>query len=178
MVNRNDVDQLTLRELGREMSEAQVRGTSVQVEAERQWEADPTVWQELQEQTPYGDPSPDRMGPYAASEYLAEFPTVAEAMLATRPFQGATELFGRYLRAIVLTRQAQMHPSRVVPVDSQDFREMPARAQVEQGVKLEALAQEVFDWMRQQGMDPMPGHEVMPPLMTEAVKDGMLAQER
>ena len=172
----NDTDRATLAEVNRELSQAQARSTSGTAAWEQQWEADPTVWQNLDEETPYGDPSPDRMGQYEDGEFLSEFPTVAEAMLGTMQFRDATALFGRYLRAMVLTRHSQMAPDRVEPVGAQEFKAMSPAAQVAQGEKLQALAQEVFDWMRSQGMDPMPGHERMPVMMNEEVKRRMLAQ--
>lgn len=174
----NDTDRATLAEVNRELSQAQARSTSGTAAWEQQWEADPTVWQNLDEETPYGDPSPDRMGQYEDEDFLNEFPTVAEAMLGTMQFRDATALFGRYLRAMVLTRHAQMAPDRVEPVDAQEFKAMSPAAQVAQGEKLQALAQTVFDWMRSQGMDPMPGHESMPVMMNDEVKRRMLAQSR
>jgi len=161
-----------------EMTRGQMLRQAVLAEVERQWETDPTVWQRLDEETPYGDPAPDRMGQYAEQDFLTEFPTVAEAMLQMPQYRAATPQFGRYLRAIVLTRHSQMAPERVDPFVKADFEALTPRGQVEQGRKLQALAQEVFDWMQSQGMDPMPGHQSLPELMTPALIEGMLAQDR
>lgn len=174
----NGAERAALTEVNREASRVQEATDSTVVTAEQRWESDPSVWQNLDEETPYGDPSPDRMGQYADPDALTEVPTVAEAMLQMPRYAAATPLFGRYLRAMVLTRHAQMAPDRVDPFVKEDFEALTPRGQVEQGQKLQALAQEVFDWMRQQGMDPMPGHESLPELMTPELIEALLAQDR
>ena len=141
------------------------------------WESDPTVWQELDEETPYGDPSPDRMGVYADPDVLEEYPTVAEAVMNSRPFRGASPEFGRYLRAIVLTRHAQAATDRVSPVGKAEFEAMPPQAQLREGLKLQALADEVFAWMSSQGMDPFPGRSELPRMVTDEVREMMLTPQ-
>lgn len=141
------------------------------------WEHDPTVWQALDEETPYGDPSPDRMGVYADPDVLEEYPTVAEALLELSAFRGVSPEFGRYLRAIVLTRHAQLAPDRVSPVGKAEFEALPPAAQLSAGLKLQALADEVFAWMSSQGMDPFPGRSELPRLVTDEVREAMLTPQ-
>lgn len=155
-----------------ETSESEMQASSATVQAQREWEADPTVWQRLEEPTPFGDVSVDRMGPYADPEYLAEFPTVAEALMELSSFEGMTEEFGRYLRAMVLSRQAQAAPGRVEPVDRVQFEELSARAQLEGAERLEAMVNEVFAWMEAQGMDP--GRNEPPTLVSQELREMML----
>lgn len=174
----NGAERAALAEVNRESSRGQDAADSTVVTAQQRWESDPSVWQSLDEETPYGDSSPDRMGQYADPDALTEFPTVAEAMLQMPRYAAASPLFGRYLRAMVLTRHAQMAPDRVETVEKAEFEALTPQGQVEQGNRLQALAQEVFDWMRGQGMDPMPGHESLPKLMTPELTEAMLAQSR
>lgn len=160
-----------------ETPESVLRQQSSLAHAMDVWEQDPKVWQELDEETPYGDPSPDRMGVYADPDVLEEYPTVAEAMLSLSAFQGASPEFGRYLRAIVLTRHAQLAPDRVSPVGKAEFEAMPPQAQLSAGLKLQALADEVFAWMSGQGMDPFPGRSELPRLVTDEVREAMLTPQ-
>ena len=150
---------------------------SAQAASQTQWESDPTVWQRLDEPTPYGDDSVDRMGQYEDPAILEEFPTVADALMSLEAFQGASELFGRHLRAMVLSRHAQMAPGRVEPVDRAEFEALPARTQLAGAERLEAMVDEVFSWMRSQGMDPWPGRQAPPCLVNEKLRELMAAKE-
>lgn len=150
---------------------------SVNAQAQREWEADPTVWQRLDERTPYGDDSVDRMGQYEDPAILEEFPTVADAVMELPHFQDGGELFRRHLRAMVLSRHAQMAPGRVEPVDRAEFEALPARTQLAGAERLEAMVDEVFSWMRSQGMDPWPGRQAPPRLVNEELRRRMLAKE-
>ncbi|WP_343282321.1 hypothetical protein AAG742_03455 [Micrococcus sp. 2A] len=160
-----------------ETSDLMLLQQSVRAQAETEWEADPTVWQRLDEETAYYDPSPDRMGVYADPDVLEEYPTVAEAMLSLPRYQGVSPEFGRYLRAIVLTRHAQLAPDRVSPVGRAEFEAMRPEAQLAAGLRLQALADEVFSWMSGQGMDPFPGRSELPRLVTDEVREVMLTPQ-
>lgn len=160
-----------------ETSDLMLLQQSVRAQAETEWEADRTVWQRLDEETAYRDPSPDRMGVYADPDVLEEYPTVAEAMLSLPRYQGVSPEFGRYLRAIVLTRHAQAAADRVSPVGKVEFEAMPPQAQLREGLKLQALADEVFAWMGSQGMDPFPGRSELPRLVTDEVREAMLTPQ-
>lgn len=160
-----------------ETSDLMLLQQSVRAQAETEWEADSTVWQRLDEETAYRDPSPDRMGVYADPDVLEEYPTVAEAMLSLPRYQGVSPEFGRYLRAIVLTRHAQLAPDRVSPVGKAEFEALPPQAQLREGLKLQVLADEVFSWMSSQGMDPFPGRTELPRLVTDEVREAMLTPQ-
>ena len=160
-----------------ETSDLMLLQQSVRAQAETEWEADRTVWQRLDEETAYRDPSPDRMGVYADPDVLEEYPTVAEAMLSLPRYQGASPEFGRYLRAIVLTSHAQAATDRVSPVGKAEFEALPPQAQLREGLKLQALADEVFSWMSSQGMDPFPGRSELPRLVTDEVREVMLTPQ-
>ena len=160
-----------------ETSDLMLLQQSVRAQAETEWEADRTVWQRLDEETAYRDPSPDRMGVYADPDVLEEYPTVAEAMLSLPRYQGVRPEFGRYLRAIVLTRHAQLAPDRVSPVGKAEFEALPPQAQLREGLKLQVLADEVFAWMSSQGMDPFPGRTELPRLVTDEVREAMLTPQ-
>ena len=160
-----------------EVTEDQLLTATVNAQAQREWEADPTVWQRLDEPTPYGDDSVDRMGQYEDPAILEEYPTVADALMSLEAFQGASELFGRHLRAMVLSRHAQMAPDRVEPVDRAEFEALPARTQLAGAERLEAMVDEVFSWMRSQGMDPWPGRQAPPRLVNEKLRELMAAKE-
>jgi len=92
-------------------------------------------------------------------------------------FQDGGDLFRRHLRAVVLSRHAQMAPGRVEPVDRAEFEALPARTQLAGAERLEAMVDEVFSWMRSQGMDPWPGRQAPPRLVNEELRRRMLAKE-
>ena len=149
---------------------------SAQAASQTQWESDPTVWQRLDEWTPYGDESVDRMGQFSDPEFLEEFPTVAEAMMSLPRYEGMNPLFGRYLRAMVLSRDAQLAPGRVT-VLLQDLGALPVQGQIAEGERLQVMADEVFDWMSAQGMDPFPGRTELPRLVTDQLRERLEASQ-
>ncbi|MFC4372352.1 hypothetical protein, partial [Citricoccus nitrophenolicus] len=59
-------------------------------------------------------------------------------------------------------------PDRVEPVEAEALLTLPKRAQLRVFDQLTVLAEQVFDWMRSQGMDPVPGANRLPELVTAA----------
>jgi hypothetical protein len=131
------------------------------------WEKDPTVWQHPHEKTPYGDS--------LVQTFEAEHPdgevTVIDLMLSLDQYQDASQDFEDHLIAMVQSRAMQLAPDRVEPVEAEALLKLPQRAQLRVFEKLTALAGQVFEWMRSQGMDPVPGAASLPPLVTEAHRD-------
>ncbi|XKH55575.1 hypothetical protein LG293_09925 [Citricoccus nitrophenolicus] len=132
-------------------------------EADR-WEKDPTVWQRPHEATPFGES--------LVQTYEAEHPdgevTVIDLMLGLGQYQGASQDFEDHLIAMVQSRAMQLAPDRVEPVEAEALLTLPQRAQLRVFEKLTVLADQVFDWMRSKGMDPVPGAATLPELVTEA----------
>ncbi|QCU77984.1 hypothetical protein E7744_07155 [Citricoccus sp. SGAir0253] len=128
------------------------------------WEKDPTVWQHPHAPTPYGD---SLVQTYEAAHLDGEV-TVIDLMLGLDQYQEATEEFEEYLIAMVQSRAMQLAPDRVEPVEAEALLKLPKRAQLRVFDQLTVLASQVFDWMRAQGMDPVPGATTLPPLVTAA----------
>jgi hypothetical protein len=132
-------------------------------EADR-WEIDRTVWQRPHAPTPYGD---SLVQTYEAAHPDGEV-TVIDLMLGLDQYQGATREFEDHLIGIVQSRAMQLAADRVEPVEAEELLRLPKRAQLRVFDQLTVLAQQVFDWMRARGMDPIPGTLSLPPLVTEA----------
>lgn len=132
-------------------------------EADR-WEKDRSVWQHPHEATPYGD---SLVQTYQQAHPDGEV-TVIDLMLSLDRYEGASQDFEDYLIGIVQSRAMQLAPDRVEPVEAEALLKLPQRAQLRVFERLTVLAEQVFDWMRQQGMDPVPGANQLPELVTEA----------
>lgn len=132
-------------------------------EADR-WEKDRSVWQHPHEVTPYGD---SLVQTFEAAHPDGEV-TVIDLMLGLDQYQGASQDFEDYLIGIVQSRAMQLAPDRVEPVEAEALLTLPKRAQLRVFDQLTVLAEQVFDWMRPQGMDPVPGAASLPELVTEA----------
>ncbi|HRO31750.1 hypothetical protein [Citricoccus sp.] len=131
------------------------------------WEIDRTVWQHPHEKTPYGT---TLVQAYEAAHPDGEV-TVIDLMLGLDQYQDASQDFEDYLIAMVQSRAMQLAPDRVEPVEAEALLKLPKRAQLRVFDQLTVLASQVFDWMRAQGMDPVPGATSLPPLVTEADRD-------
>ncbi|WMY80034.1 hypothetical protein [Citricoccus sp. I39-566] len=132
-------------------------------EADR-WEKDPTVWQHPHEVTPFGTTLVEA---FEAAHPDGEV-TVIDLMLQLDQYQGASRQFEEHLIGIVQSRAMQLAPDRVEPVQAEALLGLPKRAQLRVFDQLSLLAGQVFDWMRAQGKDPVPGATSLPPLVTEA----------
>ncbi|REE02304.1 hypothetical protein [Citricoccus muralis] len=128
------------------------------------WETDQSVWQHPHETTPYG---PSLVETFEAAHPDGEV-TVIDLMLGLDQYQGASQDFEDHLIGIVQSRAMQLARDRVEPVEAEKLLRLPQRAQLRVFEKLTVLAEQVFDWMRSQGMDPVPGAASLPPLVTEA----------
>jgi hypothetical protein len=128
------------------------------------WEIDRTVWQRPHEQTPYGT---SLVEAFETAHPDGEV-TVIDLMLGLDQYQGASQDFEDYLIAMVQSRAMQLAPDRVEPIEAEKLLRLPKRDQLRVFEKLTVLAEQVFDWMRSQGMDPVSGATTLPPLVTEA----------
>src|SRR5699024_7999902 len=82
-------------------------------------------------------------------------------------FQTASPEFRRYLEAIVGAKQMQVAPDRLMVIEDQEFRQLPMTVRYQVAQRLQDLVQMVFDWMLEQGMDPIPGTRQCPRLFTQ-----------
>ncbi|MFC0248428.1 hypothetical protein ACFFIO_07930 [Citricoccus parietis] len=128
------------------------------------WETDRSVWQHPHEATPYGH---SLVQTYQTAHPDGEV-TVIDLMLGLDQYQGASQDFEDYLMGIVQSRAMQLAPDRVEPAEAEALLTLPKRAQLRVFDQLTVLAEQVFDWMRSQGMDPVPGANRLPELVTEA----------
>jgi hypothetical protein len=131
------------------------------------WEIDRTVWQHPHEQTPYGT---SLVEAFEAAHPDGEV-TVIDLMLSLDQYQGASQDFEDYLIGMVQSRAMQLAPDRVEPIEAEELLRLPKRDQLRLLEKLTVLGTEVFDWMRSQGMDPVPGASTLPALVTEADRE-------
>lgn len=141
--------------------------------AAEEWDVDPTVWQTPDAQTPYAlTIAQDWDEKFVQTETA----TVLDRLLQLEAFQTATSQFRMYLESILMARWVQLAPDRVDPVELAAFEAMPLRRQLVQLERLEALATTVFNWMAEQGMDPMPGHHGLPQLVTPQMRQKVAYQ--
>ncbi len=140
------------------------RASRFQAGEQARWEIDRTVWQHPHEQTPYGTTLVEA---FEAAHPDGEV-TVIDLMLGLDQYQEASQDFEDYLIAMVQSRTMQLASNRVEPIEAEELLRLPKRDQLRVLEKLTVLATEVFDWMRSQGMDPVPGASTLPPLVTEA----------
>ena len=131
------------------------------------WEQSPTVWQHPHEMTPYGTTLVEA---YRQAHPDGEV-TVIDLMLSLDQYQAASQDFEDHLIAIVQATAMQLSPDRVEPVEAEAVLALPRPAQLRVFEKLTVLASEVFEWMKDQGMNPIPGALSLPPLMTEADRE-------
>lgn len=156
----------------RRLREQQMRAIS-----EEHWESDTTVWQD-----------PEAVNPFTLRTLSEEYehrypwdqqvPTVVDAILGLPAFDPATEQYRTHLEAIVLSRLMQRHPSRAEPVEQAELVELPMPTQLAVMERTEALAREVFDWMSSQGMEPIPGRQTMPLVVTEQLRQAVADRAR
>lgn len=135
------------------------------------WEADRSVWQHPHEQTPFG---PTLVEAFQQAHPDGEV-TLIDLMLGLDQYQRASEAFEDHLIAMVQSRAMQLAPDRVEPVEAEDLRRLSRLAQLRVFDQLAALAEQVFDWMRVQGLDPVPGATHLPELVTEADRQSIAA---
>jgi hypothetical protein len=129
-----------------------------------QWDNDPTVWQEPMAETPY----PWTLSQKYDQEYRQTDTTTLVDVVMDRPmFQTASREFRSYLEAIVVAKQMQVAPDRLMVIEDQEFRQLPMTVQYQVAQQLQDLVQTVFDWMLEQGMDPIPGTRQCPRLFTQ-----------
>jgi hypothetical protein len=131
------------------------------------WEIDRTVWQHPHEQTPFGT---SLVEAFEAAHPDGEV-TVVDLVLSLDQYQEASQDFEDYLIGIVQSRAMQLASNRVEPIEAEELLRLPKRDQLRVLEKLTVLGTEVFDWMRSEGMDPVPGATTLPPLMTEADRE-------
>ena len=132
--------------------------------AQDRWEADPTVWRHPHVATQYG---PSLVETFETAHPDGEV-TVIDLMLSLDQYQQASQAFEDYLIGIVQSKAMQLAPERVEPVEAEALLKLPPQAQLQVFEKLTLLASEVFDWMHQKGMDPVPGTRRLPEMVTEA----------
>src|SRR5699024_12046949 len=82
-------------------------------------------------------------------------------------FRQASGQFRRYLEALVVARQAQMAPDRLMVVEDDQFRQLPMSQQYKVAQQLQQDVETVFSWMKEQGMDPIPQRRQCPVLFTQ-----------
>src|SRR5699024_7637708 len=133
-----------------------------------EWENNPLVWQQPMAETPYGwtlSQEYDRL--YRQTQTT----TLVDVVMERPQFQQATKQFGMYLEALVMTKQVQMAPDRLPVVEDQALRQLPMHQQLHVARKLEQQAKMVFQWMIDQGMEPIPGTTVWPGLVSQTIVD-------
>lgn len=155
-----------------ETSQAQLRGQEMQVLFERRWDEDPTVWQRPHELIPYGESLVREFEEQYVVE--AEGPTVVDLLLSQPGFETATEGFREHLAAMLMARKMQGSPRQIEPVELAQMRALPLVEQLELVVRLVVAAREVFEWMSSKGMDPIPGREKLPAVVSEQDRQTIL----
>src|SRR5699024_9090321 len=122
-----------------------------------EWDNDPTVWQIPSAETPYGE---SLSAEYDQLYGQTETKTLVDVVMEQPAFQQASSQFRRYLEALVVARQAQMAPDRLMVVEDDQFRQLPMSQQYKVAQQLQQDVETVFSWMKEQGMDPIPQETV------------------
>ncbi|RMX23787.1 hypothetical protein DYI20_02935 [Auritidibacter ignavus] len=139
------------------------------------WDEDPNVWQNPLEETPYLQSLVEM---YHEETVDGEFPSVLDRALELPRFQDVTEEFRNYLKAIVISHEVQLRRERVRPFKLEEMERQSLKWQKETMMQLDVLMRRAFDWMKSQGMDPMPGHETMPVVMNEQMYQRALQRQK
>ena len=104
----------------------------------------------------------------------AEGPTVVDLLLSQPGFETATEDFREHLAAMLMARKMQGSPRQIEPVELTEMRALPLVEQLELVDRLVVAAREVFEWMSSKGMDPIPGREKLPAVVSEQDRQTIL----
>ncbi|WGH89396.1 hypothetical protein [Auritidibacter ignavus] len=139
------------------------------------WDEDPNVWQNPLEETPYLQSLVEM---YHEETVDGEFPSVLDRALELPRFQDVTEEFKNYLKAIVISHKVQLRRERVRPFDLDEMERQSLKGQKRTMMQLDVLMHRAFEWMKSQGMDPMPGHETMPVVMNEQMYQRALQRQK
>src|SRR5699024_3084464 len=129
-----------------------------------EWENDPNVWQTPSAETPYAE---SLSAEYDRLYRQTQTKTLVDVVMEQPAIQQATNQFRRYLEALVVARQAQMAPDRLMVVEDQQLRQLPMRQQYKVAQQLQRDVETVFSWMKEQGMEPIPQMSQCPLLFTQ-----------
>jgi hypothetical protein len=97
--------------------------------------------------------------------------TLVDVVMERPQFQNATSGFRMYLEAMVIAKEAQLAPDRLPVVEEQALRQMPMAGQLQVARHLERQTEMVFQWMTDQGMEPIPGTTTWPGLVSSKMVD-------
>src|SRR5699024_2538986 len=136
-----------------------------------EWDNDPEVWQTPSAETPYGE---SLSAEYDRLYRQTQTKTLVDVVMEQPAFQQANNRFRRYLEALVVARQAQMAPDRLMVVEDQQFRQLPMRQQYQVAQQLQRDVETVFSWMKAQGMEPIPQMSQCPVLLTHVMASRVL----
>src|SRR5699024_10045072 len=98
-----------------------------------------------------------------------ETKTLVDVVMERPQFQHATSQFRMYLEAIVMAKALQMAPDRLPVVEDQALRQLPMTRQLQVAKHLERQTEMVFQWMIDQGMEPIPGTTSWPGLVSQSM---------
>src|SRR5699024_1363607 len=129
-----------------------------------EWDNDPTVWQIPSAETPYGE---SLSAEYDQLYGQTETKTLVDVVMEQPAFQQASSQFRRYLEALVVARQAQMAPDRLMVVEDDQFRQLPMSQQYKVAQQLQQDVETVFSWMKEQCMDLIPQRRQCSVLFTQ-----------
>src|SRR5699024_4224707 len=127
-----------------------------------EWENNLLVWQEPMAETPYGW---TLLQEYDRLYYQTETKTLVDVVMERPQFQNATTQFRMYLEAMVMAKETQLAPDRLPVVEDQAFRQLPVTRQLQVVKQLERQTEMVFQWMIDQGMEPILGTTRWPGLV-------------
>ena len=133
-----------------------------------EWENNPLVWQHPMAETPYGW---TLLQEYDRLYRQTETKTLVDVVMERPRFQQATSQFRMYLEAMIVAQQAQLHQDRLPVVEDQQLRQLPMTQQLQVARKLEQQTEMVFQWMVDQGMEPIQSTTVWPGLVSQTMVD-------
>lgn len=133
-----------------------------------EWENNPLVWQEPMAETPYGW---TLIQEYERLYRQTATKTLVDVVMERPEFQNATSQFRMYLEAMVMAKETQLAPDRLPVVEDQELRQMSMASQLQVAKHLEWQTEMVFQWMIDQGMEPIPGTTTWPGLVSSTMVD-------
>ncbi|NWN87250.1 MAG: hypothetical protein HLX51_01690 [Micrococcaceae bacterium] len=129
-----------------------------------EWDNDPTVWQHPAAETPYGE---SLSAEYDQRYRQTETKTLVDVVMEQPAFRNATNEFRKYLEALVVSRQMQMTADRLMVVEDEQLRRLPMSQQYRVAQQLQRDTETVFNWMKTQGMEPIPQTSQCPVMFTQ-----------
>src|SRR5699024_592193 len=139
----------------------------LQAQWEQEWEENPNVWQNPWEETPYGHENLLEM--YQEEFQEPEIETILDSTLRLSVFSQATPEFRDYLRAMLASKHSQMRLVGV-EVNRERFDQLPPKAQLRQMATFQGWVQMVYDYLVQQGKDPVPGSSQCPKIVPAQIQ--------